>query len=97
VIGFNLVLFCAVQIGHETDSAPVPIRPRFKRPGPQAARKVRGEHAHANLLDYVPDAVEMRLVHHKRLTAGSMAKFLILLVISMFIRPLMRVCVRLFA
>jgi hypothetical protein len=58
VLGLDLVLLAAADVGDEPDQARVTFRPRIQRTCSQAARKPR-QYRDADLFDDVPDAVEV--------------------------------------
>ena len=57
-IARDLVLLGAAQICDKPDGAAVAIGPRFQGPRAQTRGRAGSEHAHADTLDDVPDAVE---------------------------------------
>jgi len=75
VLGLDLVLLAAANIGDEPDQAGVAFRPCLQRPGPQAARELRRQHRDADFSDDVPDPVEVvsvRFGHGQSTCAGSL-------------------------
>ena len=62
----DLILFRAVDIGHEENRAGIAVQPCFKRSRPQSANELCRQHAYADLFNNVPDAAEtIFLVHIK--------------------------------
>jgi hypothetical protein len=68
MLGLDLVLLGAPPIGDEPDHAGGTVRPRLHGPRAQAGFAPRCQHAHANALDDVPNAIEMRWIDHARPT-----------------------------
>ena len=68
MLGVDFVFLAAAQIGDEPDEARFTFRPRFDRPCAQSTGRMRGEHAHADAFDDVPDAGEVSFVCHGRAT-----------------------------
>lgn len=67
LLGLDLMFLAAAQVGDEPDEAGLAVRAGFKWPGAQTAGRVRGQHAHADVLDDFPDPVEVVLFGHTRL------------------------------
>jgi hypothetical protein len=57
--GFDLILLCTVDVGHEKDQAGVAVGPFA-----QSAGELRCQHAHPGLFNDVPDAVDVVLLAH---------------------------------
>ena len=58
MLGLDLTFLAAADVGHEPDQSGLAFRPRLERPRSQAAFERRGQHADADLLDDIPDAVD---------------------------------------
>ena len=72
VLGLDLVLLAAAEVGDEPDEAGVAFRPGLHGSRPHSTREGRGQHGDADLLDDVPDAIGARaaLAGHVKLTFG---------------------------
>jgi len=75
VLGLDFLLLAAMQVGDEPDQARIAVRPCFQGPRPQPARRMRGEHAHADFFDDVPDVVEVVVVGHAKSILGASGRF----------------------
>src|SRR4029077_1776577 len=62
--GLDLGLLGAVNVGHETNDTGVAVGPCLERSRPQSAAEARRQHAHADLLDDVPDPADAVVVAH---------------------------------
>src|SRR5450759_3780376 len=62
--GLDLILLGAVNIGHKKNLASIAIGPCFERSRAQSAGELRRQHAHADLFDDVPDAVDVVFFAH---------------------------------
>ena len=64
VLDSDFIPLRAEQIGQEPDHARGSIGPGLERPRPQSFGAPRGEHAYADALDNLPDAVEVTFIAH---------------------------------
>jgi len=62
--GLDLVLLCAVDVGHGKDQACFPVGPRLERSRPQPPGGLRRQHADADPFYDVPDALAVALLAH---------------------------------
>src|SRR5262249_8429559 len=65
VLGLDLMLFAAAQIGDKPDDTGVPVGSCFEGPRPQTTSEFGGQHADAYLLDDPPDALYAMLAHFR--------------------------------
>ena len=62
--GLDLILLGAVDIGHEKNQASIAVGPCLERSRTQSTDELRRQHAHADLFDDVPDAVDVVFLAH---------------------------------
>jgi hypothetical protein len=62
--GRHFFVLAAADVGQEPDDTGFAVGPRLERPGPQAASKMCRQHRDPDLLDDVPDAINLLLLIH---------------------------------
>jgi hypothetical protein len=59
----DFLVLPAAQVGEKPDDAGVAVRPRLDRPRPQAGGKLRRQHGDADLLDDIPNPINLSRSH----------------------------------